>query len=157
MNLRLLCIVALAIIFSGCAMTQKATPVNHLQIKVAQLERRLEDREEEMSELKYAVERLSNQMNEQASQVSPSIQENESEESSASSSSVESSDIIRVSASAQDVQRALKRAGYYTGPIDGKIGSGSKKAIVEFQQDHQLKADGIIGKKTWEELSNYLE
>ena len=65
--------------------------------------------------------------------------------------------IIRVSASTKEVQSALKNAGYYNSSIDGKIGGGTKRAIVEFQKDHELAADGIIGKKTWTELKNYLE
>src|SRR3989338_80138 len=132
------------IVFSGCVTTQKATPVNHLQIKVAQLERRLEEREEELNELKYTVERLTNEL-ESVNQFHATANTEVTEKSTLVTAT--DKEIIRVATTAQDVQRALKRAGYYAGPIDGKIGSGSKKAIVEFQQDHQLKADGIIGKK----------
>jgi len=55
------------------------------------------------------------------------------------------------------VQSALKNAGYYNGSIDGKIGGKTKAAISEFQKDHDLTSDGIIGKKTWAELKYYIE
>ena len=56
----------------------------------------------------------------------------------------------------QEIQIALKNAGYYTGEIDGKIGPLSKKAIGEFQKANNLKIDGVVGPKTWEVLSKYL-
>lgn len=56
----------------------------------------------------------------------------------------------------QDIQAALKNAGYYTGNIDGKKGSMTKKAIEDFQKANNLQADGKVGPKTWEALSKYL-
>jgi peptidoglycan hydrolase-like protein with peptidoglycan-binding domain len=43
-----------------------------------------------------------------------------------------------------DVQRALRRRGYYHGPIDGDIGPGSRSAIREYQADHGLRMTGRI-------------
>jgi len=56
----------------------------------------------------------------------------------------------------KDIQKALKNAGFYAGPIDGKIGPKTKKAIQEFQSAKGLKADGKAGPKTWAELEKYL-
>lgn len=56
----------------------------------------------------------------------------------------------------EEIQTALKNAGYYTGAIDGKIGPKSKKAIEAFQQDNGLVVDGKVGKKTWGKLRGYL-
>ena len=56
----------------------------------------------------------------------------------------------------QQIQAALKNAGYYTGQIDGKIGPLTKKAIEEFQKANNLKADGKVGLKTWALLSAHL-
>ena len=56
----------------------------------------------------------------------------------------------------QEIQTALKNAGFYTGEIDGKIGPVSKKAIKEFQAANNLQADGKVGQKTWAVLSQYL-
>jgi hypothetical protein len=43
-----------------------------------------------------------------------------------------------------DVQRALKRRGYYTGAIDGDIGPGSREAIRAYQADRGLSVTGRI-------------
>jgi len=56
----------------------------------------------------------------------------------------------------KDIQLALKNAGFYNGPIDGKIGKQTKKAIREFQSANGLKADGIVGPKTRNLLLQYL-
>jgi len=57
---------------------------------------------------------------------------------------------------AQEIQTALKNAGFYSGAIDGKSGPMTKKAIEEFQKANGLKADGKVGTKTWSILSNHL-
>ncbi len=43
-----------------------------------------------------------------------------------------------------DVQRELRRRGYYRGPIDGDIGYGSRAAIRSYQHDRGLSATGRI-------------
>jgi peptidoglycan hydrolase-like protein with peptidoglycan-binding domain len=53
------------------------------------------------------------------------------------------------------LQRALKNAGYYTGPVDGKAGAGTKDAIRRFQSDNGLTADGVCGRATWAKLKSY--
>lgn len=56
----------------------------------------------------------------------------------------------------EEIQQALKNAGFYTGTVDGKIGPATKKSVTEFQQQNGLTADGKAGKKTWEKLREYL-
>jgi len=56
----------------------------------------------------------------------------------------------------KDIQRALSNAGYYGGPIDGKIGTNSRKAIRDFQESKGLKIDGIPGPETKKALMEYL-
>lgn len=58
--------------------------------------------------------------------------------------------------SAKQIQRALRDAGFYQGPIDGKIGFQTKEAIKKFQKAKGLKADGIVGKRTLLALNKYL-
>jgi len=53
----------------------------------------------------------------------------------------------------KQVQAALKKAGFYKGDIDGKLGPQTKKAIKAFQKSKGLNPDGVIGVRTWEELS----
>jgi outer membrane murein-binding lipoprotein Lpp len=56
-----------------------------------------------------------------------------------------------------NIQRALKKAGYYNGAIDGKVGPGTRDAISSFQKDNGLTADGVCGRGTWAKLKSYLE
>ena len=44
------------------------------------------------------------------------------------------------------VQLALKRRGYYQGPIDGVIGAGSENAIRSFQADKHLPVTGTVNR-----------
>lgn len=52
----------------------------------------------------------------------------------------------------EEIQKALKNAGYYAGVIDGKKGPKTKKAIEDFQRANSLEADGRVGPKTWVKL-----
>ena len=56
----------------------------------------------------------------------------------------------------QQIQTALKNTGFYKGPIDGKLGRGSKRAIEAFQKKNNLKSDGKVGPKTWAALESSL-
>ncbi len=55
------------------------------------------------------------------------------------------------------LQQALKSAGYYRGTLDGKIGSQTRSAIQAFQRDNGLKVDGVVGRQTWDKLRVYLQ
>ncbi len=57
----------------------------------------------------------------------------------------------------RQTQRALASAGFYKGPIDGKEGPRTKRAIREFQQAQGLKVDGVVGKATRQALAKHLE
>ena len=56
----------------------------------------------------------------------------------------------------EEVQTALKNAGFYAGEVDGKVGPKTKKAIEAFQTANNLKADGKVGPRTWGLLSVHL-
>lgn len=50
------------------------------------------------------------------------------------------------------IQTALKERGYYQGAIDGIYGTNTKNAVLNFQKDNGLAADGIVGKDTMNAL-----
>ena len=49
------------------------------------------------------------------------------------------------------VQQHLNGAGIET-PVSGIFGTGTRKAVIEFQRSRGLKADGVVGGSTWREL-----
>lgn len=57
----------------------------------------------------------------------------------------------------EKIQQALKNAEFYKGDIDGKIGLKTKSAIKAFQKSKGLITDGVVGQKTWNELSKYFK
>lgn len=63
---------------------------------------------------------------------------------------------IRVPVPVRTVQAALKEAGYYNGSVDGKVGRQTIAAITAFQRDQGIKADGIVGRQTWQLLYPYV-
>ena len=52
----------------------------------------------------------------------------------------------------REIQVALKKLGFYKNNVDGKLGIQTKKAVKEFQLSKNLKADGVVGPRTWGEL-----
>lgn len=46
------------------------------------------------------------------------------------------------------LQTRLQQLGYYNASIDGDFGPGTKSAVIVFQLQHGLSADGIVGEDT---------
>jgi murein L,D-transpeptidase YcbB/YkuD len=158
---RLLLVFVLAVAFSGCATTQTKTQNEQLESRMTDLEKNLQAKDAQIVDLQYQVKDLSGKIEAskpgEADQASAVSKDSMGGESGKTSDIMSNSQILRVKVSSEKVQRALKAAGVYTGPVDGKIGQGTRAAIVEFQKSHGLKADGVLGKKTWEELKTYLK
>ena len=57
---------------------------------------------------------------------------------------------------ARDAQLALKNAGFYSGPVDGKVGPQTREAVKAFQRSQGLSPDGKVGSKTSLALAKYL-
>ena len=50
------------------------------------------------------------------------------------------------------LQVELKNAGYAPGSADGHFGSKTKKALEQYQEDHELAVTGTADRATWSEL-----
>jgi hypothetical protein len=157
--LRLLLGVVFLAAITGCATTGGGkVSQDQMQTRVTELEKKVEEKDSEIVDLQYQVKDLSTKVG----GGSKDSADTGSEETMASkiakvASGGSNDEIIRVNASIEDIQKALKASGNYTGKIDGKLGSGTKQAIVEFQRQHHLTADGILGKRTWKLLKANLK
>ncbi|WP_372882998.1 peptidoglycan-binding protein [Psychromonas sp.] len=54
------------------------------------------------------------------------------------------------------VQEILTKLRYKPGPIDGKYGDKTERAVIRFQEESNLYADGIVGPNTWRALQQDL-
>ena len=154
---RILPLIIMVFLVTGCATTKGVSGVDNLKIKVAQLETQLNQSQEEIADLRAEIDEMAYQETSRTSTKRGDIESTDTEEVSAITLPSDGEQIIRVNIGPDQVQKALKNAGYYNGNIDGKIGRLSQKAISDFQLDHNLKSDGIVGQKTWAELKKYLE
>ena len=134
----------IAALFSiaGCATTRarKPEPVVDQNSQVAELQKQLQEKDQQIQDLQYQL--TNNQQSISSSNSSTGSKSNKSS-------------IIRVSGvSVMDVQKALVRAGFDPGPVDGHVGKKTKSALKQFQRKHNLSADGVVGDKTWDLLKN---
>lgn len=54
----------------------------------------------------------------------------------------------RLSGEVSNVQSLLKQKGYYTAAVDGQFGQGTRTALIAFQRQNGLTADGVAGPRT---------
>ena len=55
------------------------------------------------------------------------------------------------------LQNILIYLGLYNGKIDGIFGPDFKNAVIQFQRQNGLIADGIVGPRTWFALRPYID
>lgn len=141
MQFRYLVIGCFVMILIGCGTVSpkgKDSGVEICQIRVDELQQLLQQRDEEIYNLRAELRRKKSDL-----AVRPEVLQSFSRSGQAISH--------------KQIQLALQKAGFYNGPIDGKIGKNTKRAIRKFQKDNNLPADGIVGKKTKEKLQKYLK
>lgn len=143
MRLKIILIGLFILSLTGCATPRSQTTnlqTQQLQNKIAHLEKQLQEKDEELRDLEAELEGV----HLAKGYPTTKIQKQEPK--------------INISKfTLKQVQTALRNAGFYSGPIDGKIGERTKKAIKEFQRANGLTPDGVIGDKTWSKLNKYLK
>ncbi|HRX22041.1 MAG TPA: peptidoglycan-binding protein [Syntrophomonadaceae bacterium] len=50
------------------------------------------------------------------------------------------------------LQTSLKRAGFFSGPVDGIYNEATEQAVIAFQNARFLPVDGVVGPDTWMKL-----
>ena len=67
--------------------------------------------------------------------------------------------LLKLNSQGEDVktvQEILTQLGFKPGPIDGDFGRKTENAVIQFQEEHQLYADGVVGPTTWAALHHAL-
>jgi len=131
--------------FSGCASTKgrlsdKDLEVQGLKNHIQALESELQNKEQEITSLRESMDKTQNY----STSGKPYYKKY-------GLSKVKSRPTVK------HIQIALKNAGYNPGSIDGRMGKETRIAIKAFQKANKLKADGNVGKTTWQALKKYLE
>lgn len=125
-----------ALLLGGCATTgnsNKDLEVQALKNRILALQAENEAKDQQLSKLNDAMQSLSESLDQAQVGVK-----------------------TKSEPTVKQIQAALKNAGYNPGLIDGKMGKASVDAVKDFQKANNLKADGKVGKRTWELLSKYL-
>lgn len=58
-------------------------------------------------------------------------------------------------ATVSQMQQRLQDLGYYSGDVDGVFGSETKTAVISFQSDQGLMADGVVGTATLQAIKTF--
>ncbi len=129
----------LVISLGGCATArkQKDMELQGLRNQVSTLESQLQSKDEELSNCRDSLARVSQETRETSNIARPAKMIPE----------------VKSRPSVKQIQIALKNAGYDPGSIDGRMGKQTRSAIKAFQKDNKLAADGKVGKRTWALLS----
>ena len=134
-------LVVFAVSLAGCAsmstVKQKDLEIQGLRNQVSVLEAQTQSKDQEINNLKEALNKAAEQFNVETSKEKVRLK-------------------VKPHPSIKDIQTALKNAGLYQGKIDGRIGQQTREALKAFQRAHNLKVNGRASKKTWAVLNEYL-
>lgn len=135
MHIKILIGFLLVLFLSGCATAKKEynMEIQQLKNRANSLQAELQTKDQEIEHLEEELEKIREKR--------VSIHEEKKK---------------RQKISNREIQIALKKAGFYKGPIDDKIGPATKEAIKAFQKANGLRADGVLGNKTKAKIMEYL-
>ncbi len=131
-------LVTFVIALGGCATgrKQRDLEIQGLRNQVSALQTQLQSKDDEINALKEQKTRAGKTLKTGAHQAIPET---------------------KLHPTVQQIQMSLKNAGYYSGVVDGKTGKQTRDAIKAFQKANNLRANGRVGKQTWNLLKEYLE
>ncbi len=131
----------IALTVSGCATTRpKSAQSQDASAQVQMLQTQLQAKDQEIQDLHY-------QLDSRPQALSNNF---------ASGASSDKYNLLRASGvTPMELQKALLRAGFDPGPVDGRLGKKTRSAIKSFQKKNHLTADGVVGEKTWAALRSY--
>jgi murein L,D-transpeptidase YcbB/YkuD len=130
-------ILAAALTVAGCATTRPKPAVQDSNAQLASMQTQLQAKDQEIQDLHSQLESQQQSLSNNFSPSAPRDKYN----------------LLKVpGVSGMDVQRALLRAGYDPGPLDGRPGKKTRAAVKAFQKKNNLTADGVVGERTWTAL-----
>lgn len=140
-------LIAAVIFISGCETVPKKfrEEVSGIKSKVDTLESRVEGVESKQSDVERMASEQAQKLEEMKAEKEKTVRTNVTVKNRST----------KPRGHMKEIQTCLQNAGFYKGNIDGVKGKGTKKAIKSFQTANGLKADGVVGAKTWELLSKY--
>lgn len=149
---RVLALVAVAALASGCAGTQTRQELARLQSQVGLLDERVMQLERSaVGSGGFSGGSFSEPgVDAGATVTAPAKQQPAAGKGAGASAAV-------TKPTARQIQQALKNAGFYQGAVDGKSGPMTHDAVKEFQRVHGLVDDGVVGKQTWAKLKAYAD
>ena len=137
---RSLAVMSIALVATGCATTRPKPAAPDANAQIAAMQTQLQAKDQEIQDLRY-------QLDSRQQALSNNF---------ASGGSSDKKNILRVAGVTPiELQKALLRAGYDPGPVDGRIGKKTRSAVKAFQRKNNLTADGVVGEKTWAALRLY--
>ncbi len=145
----------LALLAAGCATNigPRAQETEALKSQVASLEGKIGDLNQKVEEVSQRQGALETEV--QATRSTRLLESSQPKPSAPAKATGSYSKVA--SLSDRQIQQALKTAGFYAGPIDGRIGPQTKEAVRKFQRSNRLSPDGQVGTRTSSALAKFLE
>ena len=143
-------VIAVAVMAGGCATMNKKNDleIQGLKNQVSALQNELQAKDDEIVALRESLSKTTEEKyaaaNAGKSEIAISVPRETPKE-------------AKVRFTVKQLQTALKNAGYDPGHVDGKMGKQTREAIKAFQRANGLAADGVVGKRTWSLLREYLD